>query len=240
MRKLIEQFISVVKHEEYHLDPQITTGTMIGVLLERAVMAARGVFRPVRNSGLLFIGSHVRIKCPGKMWVGQSSTINDNCYINATSKEGIRIGASFSLGRNSIIDCTGILSELGESLVIGNNVGISPNFTLFVRGKVVIGDDTIIGPNVTIVAENHIADRIDIPIHEQGCKRMGIRIGEKCWIGANVVILDGVSIGEGSIVAAGAVVNRDVEAYSVVGGIPAKVISQRKNKETNENNTCTL
>lgn len=58
----------------------------------------------------------------------------------------------------------------------------------------------------------------------QGATRKGIEIGKDCWIGANATILDGVKIGDGCIVAAGAVVNRDVPSYTIVGGVPAKTI----------------
>lgn len=67
-----------------------------------------------------------------------------------------KIGNNFSLGQNSIIECTGVIRELGESLVIGDNVGISANAFISVRGKVKIGDSTIFGPGVSLFSENHI------------------------------------------------------------------------------------
>ena len=148
--------------------------------------------------------------------------MNDYCFINALCSDGVEIGDHFSLGRNSIVDCTGVLAELGHSLKIGNNVGISPNFVLFVRGRVVIGNDVIIGPGVTIAAENHCYADPEKPIRLQGTSRKGIVIGDNCWIGANATILDGVVIGQNSIIAAGAVVCKDVEPNSLVGGVPAR------------------
>ena len=131
------------------------------------------------------------------------------------------------MGRNSIIDCTGVVSELGECLKIGKNVGISPNLVMFVRGKVEIGDDVIIGPNVTIVSENHNHEMNDLPIRLQGVSRKGIKIGNNCWLGANVTVLDGVTIGDTSIIAAGSLVNKDVGSNCIFGGVPAKLIRQR-------------
>lgn len=230
MRRLIEKKISQTKGTDYHLDKNIRNGDLTAELFLRANMLFRGFFARIRlkRAGKsFFVGKRVTIKCGRNMCIGNSATINENCYINSMCKKKVSIGNNFSLGRNSIIDCTGVISELGESLQIGDNVGISPNFTLFVRGDVSIGNDVIIGPNVTIIAENHIFDDIEKPIRLQGTRRKGITIGNNCWIGANVTILDGVSIGDNSIIAAGAVINKDVDSNTIVGGVPGKLIKKR-------------
>ena len=67
------------------------------------------------------------------------------------------------------------------------------------------------------------------PIRLQGVSRQGIHIGPNCWVGAKVTVLDGVTIGEGSVVAAGAVVTKDIPPYSIAAGVPAKVIKRRVN-----------
>lgn len=171
--------------------------------------------------------------------------IEDYVFINALSKSGVRIGKNVSIGRNSIIECTGVIRELGEGLEIGDNVGISPNAFFAVRGKVEIGENTIFGPGVSIHAENHLFNDLCKPIRTQGSSRKGITIGKDCWIGSKVIILDGVKIGDGCIVAAGAVVNDNVPDYAIVGGIPAKIIKYRGALETrkalgrcNENISC--
>ena len=131
------------------------------------------------------------------------------------------------IGKKVCIECTGVIRELGESLVIGDNVGISANAFISVRGKVKIGDSTIFGPGVSLFSENHIFEDKSTPVYLQGATRKGIEIGKDCWIGANATILDGVKIGNGCIVAAGAVVNHDVPSYTIVGGVPAKTIKNR-------------
>ena len=160
--------------------------------------------------------------------IGQVLT-NDELMkeFSVANSGGIKIGNNFSLGQNSIIECTGVIRELGESLVIGDNVGISANAFISVRGKVKIGDSTIFGPGVSLFSENHIFEDKSTPIYLQGATRKGIEIGKDCWIGANATILDGVKIGNGCIVAAGAVVNHDVPSYTIVGGVPAKTIKNR-------------
>lgn len=230
MRRLVEKRISRTKGTEYHLDKRISNGDLTAELYLRAKMLLRGFFTRIKLKGAgksLFVGKRVTIKCGKNMCIGNSATINENCYINSMCKNNVFIGNNFSLGRNSLIDCTGVISELGESLKIGDNVGISPNFTLFVRGNVIIGNDVIIGPNVTMVAENHVFDDLEKPIRLQGTRRKGITVGNNCWIGANVTILDGVCIGDNSIIAAGAVINKDVESNTIVGGVPGKMIKKR-------------
>jgi acetyltransferase-like isoleucine patch superfamily enzyme len=83
-------------------------------------------------------------------------------------------------------------------------------------------------PRVSIYAENHLFDDPELNIKEQGVKREFVKIEDDCWIAANTVILAGVTIGRGSVIAAGSVVTKDVPPYSIVGGVPAKVIKSRK------------
>jgi acetyltransferase-like isoleucine patch superfamily enzyme len=72
-----------------------------------------------------------------------------------------------------------------------------------------------------------VADKLDEPIRLQGVTRKGIRIGNNCWIGSKVTILDGVTIGDGCILAAGTVVTKSFPANSIIGGVPAKIIKSR-------------
>lgn len=107
---------------------------------------------------------------------------------------------------------------------IGANSTVNPYACL--SGKIRMGNGVRIASHVSIVGFNH-GTATDAPIHTQPVTTVGITIGNDVWIGANAVILDGVSIGEGTIVAAGAVVTRDVAPMSIVGGVPAKVIRSR-------------
>ena len=108
---------------------------------------------------------------------------------------------------------------------------ISENCFIQVRGPLKIGNDVIFGPNCTVITENHQFDDLDIPIRLQGSKRQGVVIGDNVWIGAGCTILDGVKVGNGAIIAAGAVVNSDVPENSIYGGIPAKLLKWRKQYE---------
>lgn len=231
MIKLISKVITKIKGREYLIDSSINFIDLISIVLERIVMIIRGTWNKIffgKANGVIFVGKNVKIKSRNKIKVKSGMTINDGCFINALSINGITIGENFSLGRNSIIECTGVIRKLGDKLVIGNNVGISAGAFISVRGAVRIGNNTIIGPGVKIISENHNFNDISIPIYLQGESRHGVEIGDDCWIGANVVILDGVSIGKGVVIAAGAIVNKNIENYSIIAGIPAKVIKMRK------------
>lgn len=76
-------------------------------------------------------------------------------------------------------------------------------------------------------SENHNYKNVEIPIRLQGINRKGIKIGDDCWIGAKVTILDGTVLGNGCVVAAGAVVRGIIPPYSIIGGVPAKIIKSR-------------
>jgi maltose O-acetyltransferase len=109
---------------------------------------------------------------------------------------------------------------------LGNNSGIGINCVLF--GKVIIGNDVMMGPNVFIYTRNHSFDRKDIPMREQGYEtEKPVTIGDDVWIGSRVTILPGVNIGNGAIIGASSVVTKNVEPYSVVAGNPAKLIKKR-------------
>lgn len=230
MKRLIEKLLSRMKGFEYRLDPGITGAQFLGVLFQRGTMALRGMLTGLRLKKcgrILFVGRRVKLQCPGNIRMGSGCTLHDNTFLNAMCRKGVQIGDNFTFGRNGILECTGVFTELGEGLIIGDNVGISPNAFLSVRGELTIGSDTIIGPGVSIIAENHNFDRLDIPVRLQGANRRGIHIGSNVWIGANVTILDGVTIGDNAILAAGCVVTKDVPDNAIFGGVPAKLIRMR-------------
>lgn len=230
MVKLVSKLISKIKHREYTVDESITSSDLLNILFTRLIMLIRGFFYRIgfKKSGKMsFIGSKVKIRSKNHIECGSGLTLEDGCYINALCKNGVHIGNNFSLGRNSIIECTGVIRELGDGLEIGNDVGIAANAFISVRGKVKIGNSTIFGPGVKLFSENHVFKDKDTPIYLQGATRQGIEIGEDCWLGADAIILDGVTIGNGCVIAAGAVVNKDVPDYSIAGGVPAKIIGTR-------------
>lgn len=227
---LINKVIRRLGKENYTIDSSLTKFQISSIFLEKAICLIRGFYYKLwlkESSGLLFIGKNCKITYCAKIGVGRTLTIGENVEINALSKNGIKIGSNVSINRNTIIDCTGVIRDLGEGLTIGDHVGIAQNCFIQVRGKVEIGSKVIMGPGASIFSENHGFNDLDIPIVDQKEIRLGVIIEDDVWIGAGSIILDGVKIGKGSIIAAGSVVNKDVSAYTIVGGIPAKPIKSR-------------
>ncbi len=117
----------------------------------------------------------------------------------------------------------------GREIEIGNNSAIGLNARI--SGPLTIGDDVMMGPNVSIYTQNHETENIHKPMRLQTAPKEKVAVGNDCWIGANAVILPGVTIGNGVIVGAGAVVTKDVPDYAVVGGVPAKIIKIREERK---------
>jgi maltose O-acetyltransferase len=115
----------------------------------------------------------------------------------------------------------------GKGRKLGNNSGIGSNASI---GKYVcIGDDVMMGVDVMIITRNHEFEDVNRPMRLQGFKDyVPVTIEDDVWIGARVIILQGVRIGKGAIIGAGAVVTKDVAPYSIVGGVPARFIKSRK------------
>lgn len=116
---------------------------------------------------------------------------------------------------------------MGGSVSIGDRCSVNPYAVLYGTGGLRIGNHVRIASHTVIVAAAHKFDRRDIPICEQGSDALGIVIGDDVWIGAGARVLDGVRIGHGAIIAAGAVVTRDVPPFAIVGGVPARLIRNR-------------
>ncbi|WP_276538599.1 acyltransferase [Dehalobacterium formicoaceticum] len=114
-----------------------------------------------------------------------------------------------------------------RGLVVGNNVSIHPMCYIDATGGIDIGNDVSIAHGTTILSSTHLFDSIEIPIKDQPVDLLSTVIENNVWVGAKATILAGIKIGTGSIVAAGAVVTKDVPAKAVVGGIPAKIIKER-------------
>ncbi len=114
-----------------------------------------------------------------------------------------------------------IHSDHGLKLHVGANVFINHSCTLNDMGGIEIGEDTMIGPNVSLLTAGHptsVADR------RLGITIASIQIGANVWIGAGATVIGGVTMGDGAVVAAGSVVSRDVPPATLVGGVPARAI----------------
>lgn len=138
-----------------------------------------------------------------------------------------------------------MLEKCGRNVDIGRRISFSRGISLgensgigdeaYFIGKVVIGANVMMAARCAFIASAHSYQRTDIPMREQQGEEKQIVIGDDVWIGYNVIILGGVTIGTGTIIAAGAVVTDNVEPYSIVGGVPAKLIKKRMTSSIPQN-----
>ena len=130
----------------------------------------------------------------------------------------------FSLGQQSVIESYCCINNAVGDVVIGDYTRIGIHNTII--GPVTIGSHVNLAQGITVTALNHNFDDSDKRIDEQGVSTSQVVIGDDVWIGANAVVLPGVTIGTHCIVAAGAVVTKDVPSHSLVAGVPAKIIKK--------------
>jgi len=154
--------------------------------------------------------------------VGKDVTFDDLCEVLSPDK--IEIGSHVRFYRGVS------LSPGGTHIDIGPQTHFAPYCVLY--GPLTIGSHCAVAAHVVFASVGHGYSRTDIPMVEQPSTKNEIVLENDVWIGANAVVIGGVTIGEGSIVGAGAVVTKDVPPYSVVGGVPARIIRDRRNSES--------
>ena len=160
--------------------------------------------------------------------VDTSCLLSPKARINARSGE-IRLGKSTSVSPYAVVQGN---VTMGENCSVQSYAILIGYGTAEDRvGEIRIGDNVRIAPHVMIIAANHRFDDVTRPIAKQGVERKSIVIEDDVWIAGRANIMAGVTVGRGSVVAAGAVVTRDVPPYSVVAGVPAKVIKMRKQED---------
>ncbi|HEX9941394.1 MAG TPA: acyltransferase [Thermoanaerobaculia bacterium] len=150
------------------------------------------------------------------------------CFVSPRAE--VEITPNLRIGRKSVIGSFTKLKATDGPLRIGSNVEIATGCLIGSHAAgLEIGDDCLIGPNVSIIGNNYSYDRLDVPIRlQEKVSTTGVRIGDNVWIGAGCVILDGADIGSGSILAPNSVVAGPLPANSIALGNPAKVIFTRR------------
>jgi acetyltransferase-like isoleucine patch superfamily enzyme len=159
------------------------------------------------------------IRFPFRLIIGRGSRIH-RCSLVASGR-GISLGESVEI----LDGC--VLNSLDGEISIKNHSSFGPNATIYGYGPVTIGSYVAIASYAMVVAGNHNFSDRDKPIIFQGSTGKGILIEDDVWVATHAVVLDGVTVGTGSVLAAGAVVTKDVPPYSVVAGVPARVIRKR-------------
>jgi acetyltransferase-like isoleucine patch superfamily enzyme len=177
--------------------------------------------------GRLFVGRRARILFPRRLVVGRNCFLGADSDINAMAINGIRLGDDVRIREYAWIQATSALDHPGVGLVIGSGTYIGPRCLLGAGGGITIGARVTFGAGVHLLAENHAFRDASRLIQDQGVTRAGITVEDDVWVGNQVIVLDGVRLGRGCVVGAGAVVTRDVPPLAIAVGNPARVVGQR-------------
>jgi len=183
-----------------------------------------GMFKKA-GRGVIY-GRGLILRHPGKISFGERVSIDDDVMLDASGagEKGISLGDGVIVSRNCVIQ-----GKTGP-VMIGDRADIGCNCIFSSVTGIEIGYSTLIAGHCYIGGGRYRSDRRDIPIMDQGSYSEGpVIIGEDVWLGAGVIVLDGVRIGRGSIIGAGSVVTREIPEYSVAVGVPARVVGTRGN-----------
>ena len=223
-----------IRGDSFNIDTEIPVMYLINLSATFALAYLRGIMNFGFTNKQIFVGRATTLLCKKKfIFQGRGIKIAKNCYIDALSSNGIVFGENVSIQKNVLIECTGSINDIGVGLVLGDNVGVGSNSFLGCAGGIDIGDDTIIGNFVSFHSENHNFDSPDIPIRLQGVTRRGIVVGKNCWIGAKVTILDGTVVGDGCVIAAGAVLTgKTYKKGTIIAGVPGQILKEINNENT--------
>lgn len=199
------------------------------ILLFNQLPGALGLFlrqifyRPLfkRVGRKVVFGRNLVLRQPHKIELGDNVIIDDDCTLDAKGEDntGIRIGDMVTIGRFSSIVCKNADIEIGSHVNFGTTVKIiAAN-----RGKIRIGNSLDIGSGCHFSGGSYDYSQADVLPSSRRIETKGITVEDLTWIGAGVIVLDGVTIGMKSIVGAGAVVTKDIPPNSMAAGVPAEV-----------------
>lgn len=231
MKSIVQKIIQL-RNSNFKFDEALNSGALLQFIWIQVGYLFRGlkVLFLFRKPKGMMLGKGVSFFNISKIKWGKFLRLGNQVYVSALSKNGIHFGNNVSIGAFSRVIVSTSLNDIGDKIVIGNNVGIGEFAYLGGAGGLEIGDECIVGQYLSCHPENHNYENINLSIRHQGVSRKGINIGKNCWIGSKVTILDGVSIGNGSIIAAGSVVTKSFSENSIIGGVPAKLLKSRTNE----------
>jgi acetyltransferase-like isoleucine patch superfamily enzyme len=198
---------------------------LLGWMPTIAGIGLRAVFYRLmmHMEGQAAIERSVRLRFANLIRLGHGAYLDENVYIHACP-QGVEIGAGTLVMHGSVLHVYNFRDLPHAFIRIGRDSLIGEYNVIRGQGGVTIGDRVYTSPGTQIIAVNHVFNDPERPFVEQGITAEGIVIEDDVWLGSNCVVTDGVRVGKGSVVAAGAVVTKDVPPHSVVGGVPAKVI----------------
>ncbi len=177
----------------------------------------------LRMEGSAAIEARVRLRFASHIRLGAGSYLDEGVYVHACPA-GVEIGARTLVMHGAVLHVYNFRHLPHAGIRIGSDSLIGEYTVIRGQGGVTLGDRVYTSPMTQIIAVNHVFADPTRPFVEQGITAEGIVIEDDVWLGAAAVVTDGVHIGRGAVVAAGAVVTGDVAPHTVVGGVPARVI----------------
>ncbi len=200
---------------------------LLGWVPTVAGIALRAVFYKLmmKMDGTAAIERNVRLRFTSRIHLGRGAYLDENVYIHACP-DGVEIGAGTLVMHGSVLHVYNFRGLPHAFIRIGVDSLVGEYSVIRGQGGVTIGDRVYTSPGTQIIAVNHIFNDPQRPFVEQGITAEGIVIEDDVWLGSNCVITDGVRVGKGAVVAAGAVVTKDVPPHTIVAGVPAKVLRE--------------
>lgn len=179
----------------------------------------------LRMDGWAAIENNVRLRYASNIHLAHGVYLDQGVYLHACPN-GIKIGANTIVMHGAVLHVYNFRGLPRAGIKIGRDSLIGEYTVIRGQGGVTIGDRVYTSPFTQILAVNHVFNDPTRPFIEQGITAEGITIEDDVWLGAGAIVTDGVRVGHHSIVAAGAVVTRDVEPNTIVGGVPARPIGR--------------
>jgi acetyltransferase-like isoleucine patch superfamily enzyme len=170
-----------------------------------------------------FIEKGVRWQVPRRVFLGQRVMIGQECFFDANSLDSrIEIKDDVWLSQGCYL-----IAGRGVEIIVEPSTYIGHRCLFYGHGGIRIGRDALLANDVQLICGNHTFARRDLPIRAQPSEERPIVIEDDVWLGASAIILGGVTVGKGSVVAAGAVVTHSLPPYSVARGVPAQIVGMR-------------
>jgi acetyltransferase-like isoleucine patch superfamily enzyme len=159
---------------------------------------------------------------------GRDIAIGPRTRISGRATLRLHGGGRIKVGRDCRISDYAMIMSYGGSVEIGDDCSVNPFCLLYGHGGLKIGNGVRIASHTILIPANHTFDDPDVPISRQPETRLGIEVGDDVWLATGCKILDGVKIGRGCVVGAGAVVTKSLPEYSIAVGVPARIVGNRK------------
>ena len=229
----LDALLSRLKGYEYRLDRALPISLILVITVRRFVWLLRGIVKCLlfqQRFVLIYMAPWTNLRNTRMVYFGRGVTLERGSIIDGLSRNGIRLGDNVVVGAYSVIRASSPCN-VGEGVRIGSNSAVDAYSFIGASGFVSIGDNVIMGQHVSFHAENHNYDRTDVPIKNQGGRRLGIVVEDDCWVGSNTTLLDGCHVGRGCVIAAGSVVKGEIPPFSIIAGIPARVLRSRRDTQ---------